>query len=100
LQSLLRDGSMVGIHLLIWCDALANAMRALDRQGLRECGQRVLFQMSANDSSQLLDTPIASRLGRNRALYSTEERPQPAKVRPYGLPSLTWLSELKGTVSV
>jgi hypothetical protein len=95
LQALLRDGPMVRVHLLIWCDALANVMRALDRQGLRECGQRVLFQMSAADSSQLLDTPIATRLGRNRALYSTEEMAQPEKFRPYGLPSLTWLAEVK-----
>jgi hypothetical protein len=95
LQALLRDGPTVGIHLLIWCDTLVNFMRSLDRQGLRECGQRVLFQMSAADSSHLLDSPLASRLGRNRALYYTDEMEQPEKFRPYGLPSLTWLAEVK-----
>jgi DNA segregation ATPase FtsK/SpoIIIE, S-DNA-T family len=70
-------------------------MRSLDRAGLRECGQRVLFQMSAADSSHLLDSPLASRLGRNRALYYTDEMGQPEKFRPYGLPSLAWVAEVK-----
>jgi hypothetical protein len=95
LQSLLRDGPVVGIHILIWCDSLVNLMRSLDRAGLRECGQRVLFQMSGADSSHLLDSPLAGRLGRNRALFSTEEQPQPEKFRPYGLPSLAWLADVK-----
>src|SRR5262249_17833521 len=69
LQALLRDGPGVGMHVLLWCDSLVNVMRSLDRAGLRECGQRVLFQMSAADSSHLLDSPLASRLGQNRALY-------------------------------
>ena len=69
-------------------------MRSLDRQGLRECGQRVLFQMSAADSSHLLDSPLASRLGRNRALYHNDELEQPEKFRPYGLPSPAWLAEV------
>jgi DNA segregation ATPase FtsK/SpoIIIE, S-DNA-T family len=99
LQALLRDGPVVGIHALIWCDSLVNVMRSLDRAGLRECGQRVLFQMSAADSSHLLDSPIASRLGRNRALYYTDEMAQPEKFRPYGLPSLAWLTEVKQTLS-
>ncbi len=99
LQSLLRDGPGVGIHLLIWCDSLVNVMRSLDRQGLRECGQRVLFQMNAADSSHLLDSPVASRLGPNRALYSTHEVSQPEKFRPYGLPSLEWIAGIKKRAS-
>jgi DNA segregation ATPase FtsK/SpoIIIE-like protein len=95
LQALLRDGPAVGIHLLIWCDSLANVMRSVDRPGLRECGQRVLFQMSPADSSHLLDSPLASRLGRNRALYHTDELAQPEKFRPYGLPSPGFLAEVK-----
>ena len=95
LQALLRDGPGVGIHVLIWCDSLVNVLRSLDRPGLRECGQRVLFQMSAADSSHLLDSPLASRLGRNRALYYSDETGQPEKFRPYGLPSLAWITEVK-----
>lgn len=95
LQALLRDGPAVGIHLLMWCDLLVNLNRTLDRQGTRECGLRVLFQMSAADSSQLLDTPAAGKLGRNWALYYHDEMAQPEKFRPYGVPSQAWLEEVK-----
>jgi S-DNA-T family DNA segregation ATPase FtsK/SpoIIIE len=93
--TLLRDGPAAGIHFLIWCDALTNLNRAVDRQLAREFGQRVLFQMSANDSSTLIDNPAASRLGRNRALYVTEEAPVPEKFRPYGPPTAEWLKTVK-----
>ena len=62
---------------------------------MRDCGLRVLFQMSAADSSHLLDSPAASRLGRNRALYFHDEMPQPEKFRPYDLPPLGWLRDVK-----
>ena len=89
--ALLRDGPPVGIHCVVWCDSLTNLQRAVDRQGLREFALRVLFQMSAADSSHLLDTPIASRLGRSRALYVEEGGERPEKFRPYGLPHGSWL---------
>ena len=70
---------------------MTNLNRAFDRPQLREFGQRVLFQMSATDSSTLMDSPAASKLGRNRALYLTEETERPEKFRPYGLPAPEWL---------
>jgi hypothetical protein len=89
--TLLRDGPPVGIHLIVWCDSLTNLNRAFERQQLREFGMRVLFQMSPTDSSTLMDTPAASRLGRNRALFLVEDQDRPEKFRPYGLPSPEWL---------
>jgi hypothetical protein len=94
--TLLRDGPAVGVHCLVWCDSLTNLTRAIDRQGLRECELRVLFQMSAADSSHLIDSPLATRLGRNRALFHREDQGQPEKFRPYGLPSEEWLAWAKG----
>jgi hypothetical protein len=93
--TMLRDGPALGIHTILWCDSLTNFNRALDRQALREFGQRVLFQMSATDSSHLLDTPAANRLDRNRALFTLEDQPRPEKFRPYGLPEIEWLKTLK-----
>ena len=49
----LRDGPPVGIHTIIWCDSVNNMNRTLDRQGMKEFENRILFQMSANDSSTL-----------------------------------------------
>ncbi|VTT98113.1 cell division protein : DNA segregation ATPase, FtsK/SpoIIIE family OS=Singulisphaera acidiphila (strain ATCC BAA-1392 / DSM 18658 / VKM B-2454 / MOB10) GN=Sinac_6281 PE=4 SV=1: Pkinase: FtsK_SpoIIIE [Gemmataceae bacterium] len=89
--ALLRDGPPVGIHLIVWCDSLTNLNRSFDRPQLREFGMRVLFQMSPTDSSTLMDTPAASRLGRNRALFLVEDQDRPEKFRPYGLPATEWL---------
>lgn len=91
LLTILRDGPIVNVFSIVWADTPANLGRSIDRSGQREFGQRVLFQMSANDSSTLIDSPAASRLGKNRALYTTEEMPYPEKFRPYGLPTRDWL---------
>jgi hypothetical protein len=92
--AILRDGPPVGIHIIIWCDSLTNLNRAFERPQLREFAQRVLFQMSATDSSTLMDTPAASKLGRNRALYLQEDQERPEKFRPYGLPAPEWLDSV------
>jgi hypothetical protein len=92
--AILRDGPPVGIHVVIWCDSLTNLNRAFERPQLREFAQRVLFQMSATDSSTLMDTPAASKLGRNRALYLQEDQERPEKFRPYGVPTMEWLNQI------
>jgi hypothetical protein len=92
--ALLRDGPPVGIHIVIWCDSLTNLNRAFERPQLREFAQRVLFQMSATDSSTLMDTPAASKLGRNRALYLQEDQERPEKFRPYGVPTMDWINQI------
>ena len=69
--------------------------RTLDRQGMKEFENRILFQMSANDSSTLIDTPAASKLGENRALYYSEEENRIEKFRPYGIPEVSWLESVK-----
>jgi energy-coupling factor transporter ATP-binding protein EcfA2 len=97
--NILREGPAVGVHVLVWCDVLTNLNRSFDRQLLREFALRVVFQMNANDSSTLIDIPVASRLGRNRALFLTEEMPSPEKFRPYGLPSPDLLAAIKTTLS-
>ena len=93
---LVKEGPALGIHLLVWCDSLINAQRALDRSGLREFDMRVLFQMGVADSSTLIDSPAASRLGLNRALFASEELSTPEKFRPYKLPAEEWLTWVAG----
>lgn len=89
-STLLREGPPLGLHVIAWCDAYNNVERWLGRQQLREFGVRVLFPMSAGDSSNLMDSPAASRLGANRALVYSEERGVSEKFRPYGPPGETW----------
>ena len=96
LLTILRDGPPVGVHTLVWCDSLTNLNRAFDRPGLREFGMRVLFQMSPTDSSSLMDSPAASKLGRNRALFLHEDSDRPEKFRPYGMPDAEWVTRVCG----
>ena len=93
--TILRDGPPLGVHSLVWCDSLNNLNRTFDRQALREFEMRVLFQMSANDSSTLIDAPAASRLGPNRALYFSEEEGRLEKFRPYAVPDADWLNTVR-----
>jgi DNA segregation ATPase FtsK/SpoIIIE, S-DNA-T family len=95
LGNILREGPGLGVSVLTWCDTLNNLQRTFDRQALRELELRVLFQMSQNDSSSLIDSPVASRLGPQRALFHSEEVGALEKFRPYGLPSDEWLARVK-----
>ena len=58
---------------------------------MREFDHRVLFQMSAADSSNLIDSPAANKLGFYRALSYSEEQGTMEKFRPYALPDKAWL---------
>lgn len=89
---ILRDGPPHGVHTLAWCDTYNNVSRWLSREMLREMEMRVAFQMSATDSSNLVDSPAASRLGEHRALLSLAEQGTLEKFRPYGPPSDEWLA--------
>jgi DNA segregation ATPase FtsK/SpoIIIE-like protein len=93
--TLLREGPAVGVHTLIWSDNCTNVLRWLDRQTLRDLEYRVLFQMSASDSSQLMDSPAASKLGPHLALFHSEEQGLSEKFRPYGLPTREWLAQIQ-----
>jgi hypothetical protein len=69
--------------------------RWLDRPTLREFCLRVLLQMSAADSSNLMDSPVASRLGNHRALLFNEELGTHEKFRPYAPPTHEWLADVR-----
>ena len=92
LARILQEGPTFGLHTLIWSDTFATVQRWMDRQTIRDMETRVLFQMSATDSSNLMDLPIASKLGMHRAIVYSEERGEYEKFRPYGVPSAEWLA--------
>lgn len=92
---LLTDGPEQGMHAIIWCDSASNLERWFSRSALKELEQRIAFQMNAADSSNLVDTPAASRLGVHRALLYREETGGVEKFRPYGPPSREWLQDLR-----
>lgn len=95
LAAILADGPPLGIHTLIWCDTYANVSRMLDRRAMQEFEMRVLFQMNANDSSSLMDSPEATKLGVHRAILYDEGQGLAEKFRPYGLPRVEYLDWVK-----
>jgi len=91
LDAILREGPVLGVHVIAWCDTVNNLNRYFAHQTLREFEMRVLFQMSPTDSGHMLDAPHASKLGQHRAFLTSEEQNRIEKFRPYGIPSDEWL---------
>ncbi|QOI99142.1 MAG: cell division protein FtsK [Phycisphaeraceae bacterium] len=90
--ALLKEGPGVGIFTLVRVDTSTNLERAMDRRMLKEFDHRVLFQMSANDSANLIDSTAAGSLGQHRGLLYSEETGVVEKFRPYAAPSPGWIA--------
>ena len=91
---LLKNGPSFGIHALVWSDTYNNVSRWFSTQTLREFELRVVFQLSASDSSNLIDSPVASKLGPNRAILHLVDSGTNEKFRPYGPPTAEWLNDI------
>ena len=98
-NDILLEGPGVGIHSVVFCDTFNNINRFLSRKAISEFELRVLFQMSANDSASLIDTPKASNLGLHRALFYNEQEGYLETFRPYALPDTAWLKEVREALS-
>ncbi len=96
---IIREGPPVGVHVILWADTLSAVERTLNRQTIREFDNRVLFQMGAADSSNLIDSPIANQLGFHRALFYSEEQGLLEKFRPYAPLTEEWLAEVNKKLS-
>lgn len=91
---IITEGSANGIHLLTTLDTFNNVNRALSRKSLSEFEMRVVFQMSANDSASLIDSPKASNLGLHRALFYNEHEGVLETFRPYAMPERGLIEEI------
>jgi hypothetical protein len=91
LNNLITDGTRFGFHVVASCDSYNNLNRYLSRKALTEFELRVLFQMSANDSATLIDSPKASTLGLHRALFYNAQEGHLETFRPYALPGNEWI---------
>jgi len=93
LDKLINEGASHGIHVIANCDTLNNVNRSLSRKALSEFEMRIVFQMSANDSASLIDSPKAGNLGLHRALFYNEQEGYLETFRPYALPDTEWIEE-------
>ena len=92
--NLLGEGGPVGMHVLAATDTWNNVSRWIPRKLMAEFEMRVLFQMSATDSSNLIDSPAATSLGLHRALFHNEHYGTLETFRPYAMPDDGWLDEV------
>jgi len=90
---LITEGPGAGMHVIVTCDSYNSLARALSRKAISEFELRVLFQMSANDSATLCDSPAASDLGLHRALLHNGQMGFLETFRPYALPDAAWLEK-------
>jgi hypothetical protein len=91
-RTILKEGPAVGVHVLLWCESYNSLTRSIDRLTLREIEFRVASQMSAADSTSLIDSPAAALLGEHRALLYRDDLGTQTKFRPYGPPTPEWLA--------
>ena len=94
LANVLGEGGPAGLHVIAAIDTWNNVSRWVPRKLLGEFEMRVLFQMSANDSANLIDSPAASTLGMHRALFHNEHYGTLETFRPYAMPDNVWLDEI------
>ena len=99
LDNLIAEGPAYGIHVIVTIDTLNNINRCLSRKAQSEFEMRVLYQMSANDSATLIDTPAAANLGLHRAIFHNEQQGHLETFRPYAVPSADWLESVSGSLS-
>jgi DNA segregation ATPase FtsK/SpoIIIE-like protein len=92
-NDLISDGARLGFHVIATCDTYNNVNRFLSRKALSEFEMRVLFQMSANDSASLIDSPKAGMLGLHRAVLFNAQEGYLETFRPYALPSPEWVEQ-------
>jgi S-DNA-T family DNA segregation ATPase FtsK/SpoIIIE len=93
LNKLICEGASLGFHIIATCDTYNNVMRFLSRKALSEFEMRVVFQMSANDSASLIESPAANDLGLHRAILFNGQQGWMETFRPYALPDSAWLEE-------
>lgn len=91
---LLTEGPPRGIHVIAACDTYNNVMRVIGRKPLTEFEMRVLFQMNANDSASLIDSPKAGTLGLHRAVLHNGHEGSLEIFRPYALPDVGWIEQV------
>lgn len=97
--AIVREGPEFGIHTVLWCDTLTNLNRTFERRAMREFALRVAFQMSADDSNALVDSPQANTLGSYRAFFFDEEEGRLEKFRPYAPPDQAWLTQVESALN-
>jgi hypothetical protein len=95
---IIAEGSVLGMHVLASVDGFNSVGRFVNRRALAEFEMRVVFQMSANDSASLIDSPRAGSLGLHRAILYSDHSGAVEVFRPYARPDAGWLEDVAGAL--
>jgi S-DNA-T family DNA segregation ATPase FtsK/SpoIIIE len=98
-DKLITEGSGLGLHIITTVDTLNSVNHFMSRKALSEFEMRVVFQMSANDSASLIESPKASTLGLHRAFFYNEHEGYLETFRPYAFPDSEWLAQVSEILS-
>jgi hypothetical protein len=90
----LRNEAAGAGHIIAWYAAASSLQRCLQRKTRQALSRRVLFQMSAVDSNEMIDDGTASRLGLYHALLAEADSGRREKFRPFALPEADELPTL------
>ncbi|MXV14813.1 FtsK/SpoIIIE domain-containing protein [Hufsiella ginkgonis] len=95
LAFILKEGPDVGVHVLLQVDSLESLSKSLDHNLLREFSQRIVYQMNADSSTRLIGNSSAGQLGQNRAIHYDDNENTMIKFKPYEIPALSWVTQLR-----
>jgi hypothetical protein len=94
LNLIIKEGPDVNIYTIINVDINANLKRRLSRQIIKEFDNKVCFQMSKEDSIELLNSYDASSLGLFKAVYVNEGNMTNFKFKPFKIPELDLIKKI------
>ena len=86
LQEVLRDGPSANVHLFVVCGSAETLSRWLPRGSQHDLELCILGRMNAQDSSKLIDTPMAADLSAATMLLYDDSDGRIAKFRQCDLP--------------
>jgi hypothetical protein len=94
LTEILRNGPEVGVHVVLWTENIAGALRHVGSEAIRECAWRVAGRMSIDDSESLIGSPEAASIREHQVIIVNDDIGIFSRCSAYGLPSDDWVKEL------
>ncbi len=96
LDTVLRIGPDVGVHVIAWCDCYQGLLRSLTRRHLDYFGKRVICDASEEDTRAVLDGSLVRT--QYSVLYDAQSR-RTSKFIPYQIPPRDWITMMAGRLA-
>lgn len=93
-ETIMRDGPEVGVHLWIWADTVGGASRRLTPRMMRECSWRLAGKMSGDDSLTLLGSERAAELRDRQIAVTNDDLGVLTRAITFAVPSKQWLADI------